>query len=33
LIAEAVCRDVQEKDFLQLCSRIFANFNMKGDKS
>lgn len=33
LIAEAVCRDVHEKDFLQLCSKIFADFNMKGDVS
>jgi DNA-binding transcriptional regulator YhcF (GntR family) len=29
LIAEAVCRDVSEKDFLQLCSRIFAKIHTK----
>jgi GntR family transcriptional regulator len=33
LIAEAVCRDVQEKDFLQLCSQFFADFNRRSDES
>jgi GntR family transcriptional regulator len=28
-IAEAVCRDVSEQDFLQLCSRIYADFHTK----
>ncbi len=30
LIAEAVCREVQEKDFVQVCSQIFSEFNRKG---
>ncbi len=28
-IAEAVCRDLSEHDFLQLCSRIYAEFHTK----
>jgi GntR family transcriptional regulator len=28
-IAEAVCRDVSEQDFLQLCSQIYAEFHTK----
>ncbi|WP_312472055.1 GntR family transcriptional regulator [Neobacillus sp.] len=33
LIAEAVCRNVSEKDFSQLCSQIFTKFNIKDDES
>ncbi len=28
-VAEAVCRNVQEQDFLQLCSRIFTDIHKK----
>lgn len=30
LIAEAVCRDVQEQEFLQFCREIFSEFNRRG---
>ncbi len=28
-IAESICRDISEKEFLELCSQIFAEFNPK----
>ncbi|MGJ7911898.1 GntR family transcriptional regulator [Neobacillus sp. LXY-1] len=30
LIAEAVCREAQEQDFLQLCQQLYQEFSKKG---